>query len=476
MLFAAALFSCAFALPSPPLFFEQQVDHFSISNATFSQRYYQNATSFKGPGSPIICIMGGEEEVSPAKGILYPSLVVLAARLGALIVEPEHRFFGASLPIPPPYSTTHLALLTPQQALADAAALIEATRVARKCTGRGGQPRCPVITAGGSYPGFQALAMRLRYPAEVDMAYSASPALRFYSQEVGGFDYYARITEAAGRSSPRCPSAVRAMLSATIAGAGKAAMVEKLGLCTPLPGYLEAGDATLLTTELAMVFQYTFADLNMGAYPLLNSSFQRACDAIVADAPSDPWGALAAFFSSYVAGSGGCFNLSAQLPSGANATISSGDWSGVGVGDDGASWDFMTCTLLVEPIGTNNVSDMFYPRAWAESWLQAHCGSRFGVKPQPHTLADEWGLYVADLPRVTSHVVFTNGLNDGWSVGGVTSNLSDTLIAFNMKTGAHHSDLNYKWPSPETDTAEVLMVRELVARTFEGWLAEIAKK
>jgi dipeptidyl-peptidase-2 len=132
--------------------------------------------------------MGGEEEISPEKGILYPSLVVLAARLGALIIEPEHRFFGASQPLAPaPFSTAHLRLLTPQQALADAAALIEAAREARKCTGRNGQPRCPAITAGGSYPGWQAFAMRLRYPAVVDMAYSASPALGFYNQAVDPF-------------------------------------------------------------------------------------------------------------------------------------------------------------------------------------------------------------------------------------------------------------------------------------------------
>ena len=159
------------------------------------------------------------------------------------------------------------------------------------------------------------------------------------------------------------------------------------------------------------------------------------------------------------------------MPSGVNATISSGDWSGVGVGDDGSSWDFQTCTLLVSPIGTNNVSDMFLPRAWTQGWLDEHCASRFNVRPQPRTLADSWGFDLGTLPRVVSHVVFTNGLNDGWSVGGVQYNLSDTLLAFNMPNGAHHSDLNYQFPDVERDTEDVLMVRELVARTLEGWLA-----
>lgn len=470
--------SVASSLPSPSFNFTQRVDHFSSDQRTWTQRWYANDTSFGGPGSPIICIMGGEEALPPSKGILYPSLVVLAARLGALIIEPEARFFGASQPLSPqPYNTSHLSLLTPQQSLADSAALIEATREARNCTGRNGQPRCPVITAGGSYPGWQALAVRIRYPAVVDMAYSASPALGFYNQAVDPFAYYGRVTDTVARASPQCPDAVRAMLAATLATADKATMIMRLNLCAPLPDYIAAGDATLLRDELAMVFQYSWANLNMGNYP--PPPFQRtrllaACEAIISDAPTDAWGALSAFFGTYSASRGQsapCYNLSSQMPSGPNASVSGGDWSGVGAGDDGSSWDFMTCLYLVSPIGTNNASDMFLPRSWTYEWLNAHCKNRFNVTPQPRTLPDLWGTDEDVLPRVTSHVVFTNGLNDGWSVGGVTRNLSDTLVSFNMPNGAHHSDLNYIFPNAN-DTADVMMTRELVAQTLERWLAE----
>ena len=56
------------------------------------------------------------------------------------------------------------------------------------------------------------------------------------------------------------------------------------------------------------------------------------------------------------------------------------------------SWDFETCTFLVEQIGTNGVSDMFTPRNWTIDWLNAHCAARFGVTPQPRALADLWGF------------------------------------------------------------------------------------
>lgn len=44
-------------------------------------------------------------------------------------------------------------------------------------------------------------------------------------------------------------------------------------------------------------------------------------------------------------------------------------------------WDFETCTLLVERIGTNNVSDMFPARNWTLDWMTQHCNDRFGVTP-----------------------------------------------------------------------------------------------
>ena len=205
-------------------------------------------------------------------------------------------------------------------------------------------------------------------------------------------------------------------------------------------------------------------------------------------------------------GDGACYNLSAQLPAGPNATISSGDWSGVGTGDDGASWDFQTCSLLVEAIGTNNVTDMFPPRAWTPGWLADHCQARFGVTPRPTELVDAWGWRDVDLPRTASRIVFTNGLNDGWSAGGVTVNLTSTLLAFNsacrgamtggemsaasparprsaadapparpsaVPNGAHHSDLSHAWPSP-LDTPDVLATRQAVSDVFVAWLAELA--
>ena len=207
--FAVLLLSavCRASIPRPAEQFDQLIDHFASPShpaKTFNQRYYEITEHFGGPGSPIICIMGGEGAIPPSTGIFYPWVGVdLARRFRALIVEPEHRFYGTSNPVgPAPFDTESLRLLTPQQALADAANLIIAKRKEFNCTSAGTPGYCPVITIGGSYPGFLSAMMRLRYPDVVDMAYSASAPTMLYAQEVDTMAYYRKITESAERSVP----------------------------------------------------------------------------------------------------------------------------------------------------------------------------------------------------------------------------------------------------------------------------------
>jgi hypothetical protein len=77
----------------------QWVDHFSTNTATFQQRYYMSEEHWQGPGRPIFMIMGGEGAIPESVGLYYPFIYdVLAKHFGALVVEPEHRFYGTSQP------------------------------------------------------------------------------------------------------------------------------------------------------------------------------------------------------------------------------------------------------------------------------------------------------------------------------------------------------------------------------------------
>eukprot|EP00978_Attheya_sp_CCMP212_P046764 scaffold410464_cov20-Attheya_sp.AAC.1 len=90
---------------------------------------------------------------------------------------------------------------------------------------------------------------------------------------------------------------------------------------------------------------------------------------------------------------------------------------------------------------------MFPYREWTLDWLTEHCQSRFEVTPEPNTLVNQWGF--DDLVgNGGSRLLFTNGLNDMWSAGSYTTNLSDSIVAINFPNGAHHSDLNHIGPAP----------------------------
>lgn len=104
----------------------------------------------------------------------------------------------------------------------------------------------------------------------------------------------------------------------------------------------------------------------------------------------------------------------------------------------GRTWEFQLCSDLIVRTGFSAES-MFIEREWTLEWLADHCESRgFGVEPQPYRLVDQWGFN--DLVgNGASRILFTNGLNDGWSVLSILEDLSDTLVTLNFPNGAHHS-------------------------------------
>jgi len=503
-----ALFHTTTGTPAEPQQFDKQlIDHFGADSRVYSQRYYENSTWWGGPGHPIICIMGGEGAIEPSTGIFYPWITdVVAKELQAYVVEPEHRFYGTSLPFGPDISFNEYIMrryFTPQQAMADTAYFLQHIREQLGCSTPSSVqgedvPYCPVITVGGSYPGWLSSMMRFRYPAVVDIAYSASAPMTFYTQEVGQFEYYQLITESAEKSATGCSSAVREAINAVHDLSTINKVVEELDICTPLPEYLQENDdagTKLFFEELDMILMYTFANLNMANNPPEGSSLQTVCTSFLEFVSAgEPVEAVKYLLHGYALNNveelklkakqlqienfynplkrrSTCFDLKTQMPEGKNPTISGGDWSGCGSGRGGQSWDFQTCSFLVEQIGTNGVTDMFPPRNWTMDWLAQHCASRFDVTPQPKALVDLWGF--DDLVKAgASYILFTNGLMDGWSVGGIQRNLSSTLLAINIADGAHHSDLSHNPPSDD-DTEDVREARESALAILNKWLDEI---
>lgn len=210
------------------LYFPQVLDHFrgdfihqyetttTTPPAKWQQRYYQTTQYWKGPGYPVFVIVGGEGPLDD--GFLYPFVTQHLAKLfHAAVLEPEHRFYGKSTPLPATQvtATELVQYLTVEQAMADAIALTQhVIRNDFQChqDDKSSRHYCPVITVGGSYPGFLAALLRMVYPQYVDMAYASSGPILLYGQIPDPNIYYDILTDAAEHASPGCKAAVRKTL------------------------------------------------------------------------------------------------------------------------------------------------------------------------------------------------------------------------------------------------------------------------
>ena len=485
ILIAVALATGVTAIPSKEFYFSDQlVDHLSPDNYDdrWTQRYYTYNKHSKGPGFPIFYIMGGEGAIEPAFGIYYPFVAQhLARQFGGFVLQAEHRFYGKSQPLhgSDPSPEQRLSLINTEQAMMDYVRLLNYIQADLGCsTDRTSPEYCPVITVGGSYPGFLSAMMRVVHSNVVDIAYAASAPMKFYDQTVGSDEYYDHITDVAESCSPGCSSSVRSTLSAISVELQKAgdnhfsSVASAMGICKDtMPAYMDT--SRLFRDELMMVVGYTFANMNMAYYPPgKKTSLYKACQ-IFQDEELMPLDKLSKFLSKILgnAKSENCFDLSSQLPSGANATITAGDWSGVGSSSNGEIWDTQTCTYLVERIGFSQRS-MFPNRPWTMDWMRSHCAARFGVEPRPYEYKNKWRFDDLASSTNATRILFTNGLNDGWSVGGIKEDLSDSILALNLKTGAHHSDLSHVGPSRH-DTKEVKVAFKKISKILGGWIEEV---
>eukprot|EP01084_Bolivina_argentea_P039888 73703_1 len=352
--------------------YNQTLDHFNAYNTEekFLQRWYYNDTYWSGSDNlgPIIYQLGGEW-TNYGNETIYGFVESIAPKINGLVITMEHRFYGASNPFKQAnknynHSSNYLGLLSLEQAMADYVELLYYLKNKYfNCS------LCPVIVLGGSYSGKLSFYLRIKYPYLFDIAIAASAPIFLDSNGIiPSNKFYEIVTNATRKISPICVDYIQSAFDVLITSTSQQ-ITNTIPLCAPL---------TSLDELLALIIPQ-FAGYAMDNYPPKTSPLKAACMRIINGSINDGlliWNR----FLQPMQTNKGCINMTQFVPYGANATIHCSDYTGCGDGYNGASWDFQACTQVIQPIGTNNITDMFPIWPFNMSWMDEHCMSRYGVK------------------------------------------------------------------------------------------------
>lgn len=379
----------------------------------------------------------------------------VAEELKAMLVFAEHRYYGESLPFGADSfkDSKRLNFLTSEQALADFAELIRHLKTT--IPGAGDQP---VIAIGGSYGGMLAAWFRMKYPHMVVGALAASAPIWQFENLVPCDTFMKIVTTDFRKSDPNCPKSIRRSWDAinrlATTRSGLQWLTKTLRLCNPL------------TLDDVQHFKQwileTWVNLAMTDYPY-ESNFMQPLPAwpikVVCQYLTDPNVSDSQLLQNIFQALNVYYNYSGQAEC---LNISETASSSLGI----SGWSYQSCTEMVMPFCANGVEDMFEPFSWNLKQFSDECFNQWGVRPNPSWITTLYGG-----KNISSHsnIIFSNGDLDPWSGGGVTKDISDTLVAINIAEGAHHLDLR---AYSAYDPASVLLARSLEVEYMKKWITD----
>ncbi|CAN6193975.1 unnamed protein product [Urochloa humidicola] len=448
------------AKPFTAHYFPQELDHFTFTpNASmvFSQKYLVNDTFWRRPtagggaAGPLFVYTGNEGDIewfATNTGFMFD----IAPKFGALLVFIEHRFYGESKPFGNDSykSAETLGYLTSTQALADFAILIRSLKQNLSAEA------APVIVFGGSYGGMLASWFRLKYPhVAIGAVASSAPILQFdYITPWSSF--YDAVSQDYKSESLNCFSVIKATWDVLDErGASDKGLLELSKLfraCKTVKyGYSIRNWLWTAFTYTAMVDYPTPANFleNLPAYPV-----KEMCKII------DGFPANTDILEKAFAAANLYYNYTGNLT--CNPIEDEDDPHGLG------GWQWQACTEMIMPMTVSNES-MFPPSSFSYDDRSDECLESWGVRPRPHWITTEYGGYKIDkmLKRFGSNIIFSNGMRDPWSRGGVLKNISSSIIALVTEKGAHHLDFR---SATKGDPDWVIEQRRQEVEIMQGWI------
>ncbi|KAL5772858.1 hypothetical protein ACOSP7_012463 [Xanthoceras sorbifolium] len=442
-------------IPFETKYFPQVLDHFTFrpeSSKIFYQKYLINGDHWQKE-APVFVYTGNEGDIewfAANTGFLLD----VAPKFKALLVFIEHRFYGESMPFGKESykSAETLGYLNSQQALADYAVLIRSLKQNLS------SESSPVVVFGGSYGGMLATWFRLKYPhIAIGSLASSAPILQF-DEITPWSSFYDAVSKDFKDASLNCYEVIKgswAELEAIKAQKqGLAELSKSFRTCKGLNSIYSAWDWLWMAfVYTAMVNYPTEANFMMPlpAYPV-----QQMCKIIDESPPGvaklTRVFAAASLYYNY-SGTEKCFKIEDRA-----------DSHGL------HGWNWQACTEMVMPMTCSNES-MFPPSAFDYKHFSVECMNKFGVVPRPHWITTEFGGNRIEhvLKRFGSNMIFSNGMQDPWSRGGVLKNISASIIALITKKGAHHVDFR---SGTKDDPDWLVEIRRREVEIIQKWIDE----
>ncbi|CAI9260648.1 unnamed protein product [Lactuca saligna] len=427
--------------------YTQTLDHFNFnpeSYTTFQQRYVVNSKYWGGPTntSPIFLYVGAESDIMG--DVEYNGFEhVIASRFKGLLVYIEHRYYGTSMPFgsyEEAYKNANtLGYFTSEQALADYAQIIIDVKQNMSAV------NCPVIAIGASYGGMLASWFRMKYPHAAYGALAVSAPILYFMGLTPENGYASVVSKDFNSTSTSCYKTIReSWFEIDRVGAqpqGLLNLSQTFNTCTPV------NTTKALKYHLEIIYDV------MAQY----------------DDPTVKY--LQTFCNATDAAGEGTYILD-RIMAGYRSVAETKCITLFDMGFNNKSgWDWQSCTEMVMPMGQGENDTMFQADPFNLGEYTKECQQVFGVTPRPYWAPIEFGGYGIKtvLEKFASNIIFSNGLRDPYSSGGVLQNISDTVVAIYTQEGHHCSDIL----SPmATDPDWLVEQRNKEINIIEGWLSK----
>lgn len=433
--------------------FEVPLDHFNFEdNRTFTIRYLWNDSYVNREDAPIFFYTGNEGDIelfAQNTGFVWE----YAAEAHAYVVFAEHRYYGKSLPFGnASFEHGNFGFLNVEQTLEDYALLLQHIWETKHVRG-------PVIAYGGSYGGMLAAWFRMKYPSAVQGALAASaPVWQFNG--LTKCDIYSKIVTSVFSTvlSENCSLNIRnswaALKSMFGTDEGKKQLNGIFKFCTPL-GKQEDLD------DFMDYLEDVYGNLAMANYPYPND--------FLAPLPAWPVRAFCQYLDKiYTVNSELIQAMQRALSVYSNYTGSSKclDYKSAyepSMGID--AWAVQTCSQMVMPMCSYLNETMIRDKPWDFKEYSDKCYNKYKIRPKLNEITMRYG----DKKLDASNIIFSNGLLDPWSGGGVLQAGYADIHVIIIPEGAHHIDLR---AANKDDPSSVQQARKQEKDIIAQWIKE----